>query len=80
MASASGTQADGRPGTQAGIEAVRQRALVALQSVGFWAAVGLPFATVGLLLAGLADQFPMLVGCLLVANVVALVIGRGHHR
>lgn len=80
MASASGTQTDGRPGRQVGIKTVRQRVLVALQSVGFWAAVGLPFATVGILLAGLADQFPMLVGCLLVVNVVALVIGREHHR
>lgn len=80
MASASGTRTDGALGGHSGVEAVRQRARVALQSVGFWAAVGLPFATVGLLVAGLADQFPMLFGCLLVVNIVALVIGRNHHR
>jgi len=80
MASASGTQTDEALGVHSGVEAVWQRAHAALQSVGFWAAVGIPFATVGLLVAGLADQFPMLFGCLLVANVVALVVGQDHHR
>ena len=47
----------------------------------FWAAVGMPFLYVPLLAFGLETQQDVLVFLgLLVVNVVALVVGRGHRR
>jgi len=51
-----------------------------VRAVGFWSAVVLPFAVIGLLAAGFAQQFPLLLGVLLVANVAALVLGRDYNR
>lgn len=51
----------------------------ALKAVAFWAAVVLPFATLGVLANGLDSntQYVLLAG-LLVANVLALVVGHDY--
>lgn len=52
-----------------------------LQAGAFWAAVLLPFLTLGLLASGVESTYEQLalVG-LLAANVVALLVGHGYRR
>lgn len=47
---------------------------------GFWSAVTLPFALLGLALTGLAAQSPGLFAGLFVANVAALRLGHAYNR
>ncbi len=50
-----------------------------LRTVGFWAAVSLPFLHVPLLLTGLDSVADTLAfGLLLVLNLLALLLGHGH--
>lgn len=53
---------------------------VPLQWLGFWTAVVTPFVILSLLLAGFAQQYPLLLGGLLTANVSGLVLGRNHNQ
>jgi len=49
------------------------------QGFAFWSAIGLPFISVPLLLTGLGTTGETMAFLgLLVANVLALIIGRGH--
>ena len=48
--------------------------------VGFWTAVLMPFVLVSLLVIGVAQQSPELLGGLLVANVAGLVLGKDYKR
>ncbi len=50
-----------------------------LRTVGFWAAVSLPFLHVPLLLTGLDSAADTLAfGVLLLLNLLALLLGHGH--
>jgi hypothetical protein len=51
-----------------------------LRFVAFWAAVALPFLYVPLLAGGLEGQQATVFAGLLLANVVALVLGHEHGR
>lgn len=53
-----------------------------VQALAFWAAIALPFTYLPLLSQGFEDGLtaPLAFGALLLANVVALVIGHGHGR
>ena len=48
--------------------------------VGFWTAVLMPFVLLSLLVIGVAQQSPELLGGLLVANVAGLVLGKDYKR
>ncbi len=48
--------------------------------VGFWTAIVGPFVLLGLIGAGMAQQYPLLLAGLLVANLVGLVAGRDYKR
>jgi len=48
--------------------------------VGFWTAVLMPFVLLTLLVAGVAQQSPELLGGLLVANVAGIVLGQDYKR
>ncbi|MFB6297240.1 MAG: hypothetical protein ABEH56_01835 [Salinirussus sp.] len=80
MASASPTRTDGPARHRIGLETVRRQLASVVRSVGFWAAVALPFVVLSLITTGAADGSPFLVGGLLAANVAALVVGRNHNR
>jgi hypothetical protein len=47
---------------------------------GFWSAVVLPFALLGLAVTGSATEHASVFGGLLVANLVALRVGQRHGR
>jgi len=50
------------------------------QFAGFWSAIVLPFAMLGLVVSGsAAEQAPLFTG-LLIANVVALRVGHGYNK
>lgn len=51
-----------------------------VRRLGFWTAVLMPFVLLGLIVAGLAQQSPLLLGSLLAANVTGLVIGKEYKR
>jgi hypothetical protein len=56
-----------------------QSAQYGLRTVGFWAAVSLPFVHLPLLLSGLDSTADLLAfGVLLVSNLVALFVGHTH--
>lgn len=63
-----------------GARFVNEFCVPAVQFVGFWAAVLLPFVLVGLLANGAVVERPSLAGSLLGANLVALVLGQGYNR
>ena len=53
--------------------------LASLQRLGFWLAIVLPFLAVPLLATGLSTRSEQVaLGVLLVCNVLALVLGKGH--
>ena len=50
-------------------------------AIGFWAAVGLPFIYVPILLAGLETTNARIAVAILIAvHVISLVVGRQYHR
>lgn len=51
-----------------------------LRVLGFWTAVITPFVLLGLIGAGYAQQVPLLLTGLMVANVVGLVLGHDYKR
>lgn len=51
-----------------------------VQFLGFWTAVVLPFLLAGLVVTGLATQYPHVVAGLLAVNVTGIVLGNGHNR
>lgn len=52
----------------------------AVRAVAFWAAVGLPFVYLPLVVSGVSGQQWLALGGLLLANAVALVAGHAHAR
>jgi len=50
-----------------------------VQFAGFWTAVLLPFVTAPMLATGLASEHMVAFAALIVANLVALVLGRGYN-
>jgi len=48
--------------------------------VGFWTAVLTPFVLLALLVTGVAAQYPLLWGGLLVANAAGLVLGKDYRQ
>lgn len=51
-----------------------------IQFLGFWTAVLSPFVLLGIIIAGLATEFPLLLIGLLAANIAGIVLGNGHNR
>ena len=47
---------------------------------GFWSAVVLPFALLGLVASGTATQQPAMVGAILLVNLLALRLGRDYNQ
>lgn len=82
MSSASPVRSDSAASTQQRItvEPFQRLFRPALEFVGFWAAVVLPFVLLTLVASGLATQHPGAAGGLLVGNLVGLRLGRGYNR
>lgn len=51
-----------------------------VRAMAFWSAIALPFLYVPLLVRGLAGQEAVAFAALVVANVLALVVGHDHRR
>jgi hypothetical protein len=51
-----------------------------LRLLGFWTAVFVPFVLLGLIVAGVAQQSPVLTAGLVAANVAGLVLGREYNQ
>lgn len=51
-----------------------------VRAIGFWTAVLLPFVLLALVATGIAQQSPLLLTGLVVANVAALVVGRDYKQ
>jgi hypothetical protein len=51
-----------------------------VQFLGFWTAVVSPFLLLGLVVAGLAMDYPLVLTGLLAANVAGIVLGNGYDR
>ena len=66
--------------TRPSVESLRNDLGYPVRMVGFWTAVLIPFVLLGLLAVGIAQQSPLLLGSLLVANLTGLVLGRDHKR
>ena len=82
MSSAASTASDHsslESGSTVGATAVRM-AIGPIRFVGFWAAVALPFLYVPLLFDGIDGGRALVFLGLLVANVVALVVGHDYRR
>lgn len=47
-----------------------------IQAIGFWTAVVLPFVLLALIVTGIAQQSPLLLTGLVIANVTGLIVGR----
>ena len=62
-----------RESLQSGIE-------LPMRFLGFWTAVVIPFVLLGLIVVGVAQQSPLLLGSLLTANILGLVLGRDYKR
>jgi len=65
---------------QPGGTTLRTRILFPVQFLGFWTAVVSPFVLLGLIVAGLALQYPLVLTGLLAANVAGIVLGNGYNR
>jgi hypothetical protein len=63
-----------------GAEWLRSRLVNSAQFAGFWSAIALPFAMLGLVVTGSATQQAPLFLSLLAANVLALRVGHGHNQ
>jgi hypothetical protein len=55
------------------------RIVLPVQFLGFWTAVVSPFVLLGLIVAGLALQYPLVLTGLLAANVAGIVLGNGYN-
>lgn len=65
---------------QAGVAALRSSIAPSVQFLGFWTAVVVPFVLLGLTVAGLVTQYPLVLTGLLAANVAGLVLGKGYNQ
>lgn len=63
-----------------GVEAVVERLARAVRALAFWAAVGLPFVYLPLVVSGVSGQQWFALGGLLLAHAVALVAGHDYAR
>ena len=76
---ASASQYDSPATTRSG-ESLQSGIELPMRFIGFWTAVITPFVLLGLVLLGVAQQSPLLLSGLLVANVTGLVLGKDYHR
>jgi len=53
--------------------------LAPVRFVGFWSAVVLPLVLLPMLVSGLAGQYALPFAALVVANLVAAIVGRNYH-
>lgn len=63
-----------------GVQLLESLVLTPARAAGFWSAVLLPFATLGIVLSGAAVQHAPLLAVLVLANVVALALGHEHKQ
>jgi len=63
-----------------GVQWLESRLVGSARFAGFWSAVILPFALLGLVASGTAGGRPALLTGLLVVNLVALRLGRGYEQ
>jgi len=80
MSGASPSRTGSTVAEQFALQSLQRTLEPALEFAGFWAAVVLPFVTLGLLATGLAGQPPLPPGGLLATNVAALVLGKDYKR
>ncbi len=82
MSSASPVHSDTAASTlqRIGVAPLRRLVRPAVEFIGFWTAVLLPFVLLALIASGLAPQYPELVGSLVVGNLAGLGLGQGYNR
>lgn len=65
--------------SQTGVASLQESLVPPVQFLGFWTAVVVPFMLLGLITAGLATEYPLVLVGLLAVNVVGLVLGKEHN-
>lgn len=82
MSSASPVHSDTAASTlqRIGVAPLRRLVRPAVEFIGFWTAVLLPFVLLALVASGLAPQYPELVGGLVVGNLAGLGLGQGYNQ
>jgi hypothetical protein len=71
---------DRTSGSEHSFSTLRAAVEYPLRALGFWAAVVLPFVLLALIAVGVAQSSPVLLSGLVGANVLALLLGKGHNR
>jgi len=80
MSSASPYESDSAAAERSSTAELSIDPVLPVRFAGFWTAVVTPFVLLGLLVIGMAQQSPELLGGLLVANVTGIVLGSDYKR
>jgi len=80
MSSASPFRRHGSETPFEGAERIESLLVGSARFAGFWSAVVLPFALLGLVASGTATQQPAMVGAILLVNLLALRLGRDYNQ